>query len=65
MNIFKNLFLSKKKSEENKDFCPGLVDKYNEAFSVDKIKNYKQPIRIDEFIPKNIKQQSDDLFGKN
>ncbi|WP_288246642.1 RodZ family helix-turn-helix domain-containing protein [uncultured Prochlorococcus sp.] len=28
MNILKNLFLSKKKSEKNKDISPGLVDKY-------------------------------------
>ena len=28
MNILKNLFLSKKKSEKNNDNSPGLVDKY-------------------------------------
>ena len=30
MNIFKNLFLSKKKSEKNNDFSHGLVDKFIE-----------------------------------
>ena len=33
------------------------ADKYDDAFSVYKIENYKQPIRIDEFIPQNIKEQ--------
>ena len=54
-----------KKLKYQEDLLLKIVDKYNEAFSVYKIKNYKQPIRIDEFIPKNIKQQSEKLFGKN
>ena len=41
------------------------ADKYDDAFSVYKIENYKQPIRIDEFIPQNIKEQTQKLFGKN
>jgi len=30
MNILKNLFLTNKKSEKNKDFSSGLVDQYIE-----------------------------------
>ena len=41
------------------------ADKYDDAFSVYKIENYKQPIRIDEFIPESIKEQTQKLFGKN
>ena len=42
-----------------------IADKYDNAFSVYKIENYKQPIRIDEFIPESIKEQTQKLFGKN
>ena len=55
----------KKKLKYQEDLLLKIVDKYNEAFSVYKIKNYKQPIRIDDFLPKSIKQQSNELFGKN
>ena len=41
------------------------ADKYDDAFSVYKIENYKQPIRIDEFIPESIKKQTQKLFDKN
>ena len=54
-----------KKLKYEKDLLKKTVSKYRDAFSVYEPKNYKQPIRIDEFIPKNIKQQSDELFGKN
>jgi hypothetical protein len=54
-----------KKLKYQEDLLLKIVDKYNEAFSVYKIKNYKQPIRIDDFLPKSIKQQSNELFGKN
>ena len=48
MNIFKNLFLSKKKSEENKDFCPGLVDKYNEIAKLVKEARIQQNLTVKE-----------------
>ena len=40
------------------------AEKYDEAFSVYKVENYKQPVRIDE-IPSAIKQQTDKLFNTN
>ena len=42
-----------------------IADKYDDAFSVYKVENYKQPIRIDEFVPDSIKKQTQKLFGKN
>ena len=42
-----------------------IADKYDAAFSIYKIENYKQPIRIDEFIPESIKKQTQKLFDKN
>ena len=47
MNIFKNLFLSKKKSE-NKDLSPGLVDKYIEIAKLDKESRMQQNLTIKE-----------------
>ena len=47
MNIFKNLFLSKKKSE-NKDFSPGLVDKYIEIAKLVKEARIQQNLTVKE-----------------
>ena len=48
MNILKNLLLSKKKSEKNKDFSPGLVDKYVEIAKLVKEARVKQNLTIKE-----------------
>ena len=47
MNIFKNLFLSKKKSE-NKDLSPGLVDKYIEIAKLVKESRMQQNLTVKE-----------------
>ena len=46
MNILKNLFLSKKKSEKNKDFSPGLVDKYIEIAKLVKEARIQQNLTV-------------------
>ena len=48
MNILKKFFLSKKKSEKNKDFCPGLVDKYIEIAKLVKEARIQQNLTIKE-----------------
>ena len=48
MNIFKNLFLSKKKSEKNKDFSPGFVDKYIEIAKLVKEARIKENLTVKE-----------------
>ena len=48
MNILKNLFLSKKKSEKNKDFGPGLVDKYIEIAKLVKEARIQQNLTVKE-----------------
>jgi hypothetical protein len=55
----------KKKLQYQKNLLKKIVSKYRTAFSVYEEKNYKQPIRIDEFTPLNIKEQTQKLFGKN
>jgi len=54
-----------KKLKYQEDLLEKVVDKYDQAFSVYKLKNYKQPIRIDDFIPLNMKQQTDKLLKKD
>ena len=46
MNILKNLFLLKKKSEKNKDLSAGLVDKYSEIAKLVKEARIKQNLTI-------------------
>ena len=48
MNILKSLFLSKKKSEKNKDFSPELVDKYIEIAKLVKEARIKQNLTVKE-----------------
>ena len=48
MNILKNLFISKKKSEKNIDFSPGLVDKYTEIAKLVKEARIKQNLTVKE-----------------
>ena len=48
MNILKNLFLSKKKSEKNKDFSFGLVDQYIEIAKLVKEARIQQNLSIKE-----------------
>ena len=48
MNILKNLFLSKKKSEKNKDFSPELVDKYIEIAKLVKEARIQQNLTVKE-----------------
>ena len=48
MNILKNLFLSKKKSEKNNDFSPGLVDKYIEIAKLVKEARIQQNLTVKE-----------------
>jgi len=48
MNILKNFFLSKKKSEKNKDFSPGLVDKYIEIAKLVKEARIQQNLTVKE-----------------
>jgi len=48
MNILKNLFLSKNKSEKNKDFSPGLVDKYIEIARLVKEARIQQNLTVKE-----------------
>ena len=48
MNIFKNLFLFKKKSEKNKNFNPRLVDQYIEIAKLVKEARIQQNISIKE-----------------
>jgi len=61
--------ITQEQYEKNVDKIDALItkiaDKYDAAFSVYKIENYKQPIRIDEFTPQNIKEQTQKLFGKD
>ena len=46
MNILKNLFLSNKKSEKNKDFSPGFVDQYIEIAKLVKEARIQQKLSI-------------------
>tara|TARA_B100000530_G_scaffold35824_1_gene20719 strand:+ start:375 stop:869 length:495 start_codon:yes stop_codon:yes gene_type:complete len=48
MNILKNLFLSKKKSEKNKDSSQGLVDKYIEIAELVKEARIQQNLTVKE-----------------
>ena len=48
MNILKNLFLSKKKSEKNKDSSPGLVDTYIEIAKLVKEARIQQNLTVKE-----------------
>jgi len=48
MNILKNLFLSKKKSENNKVSSPGLVDQYIEIAKLVKEARIQQNLTIEE-----------------
>jgi len=48
MNILKNLFLFKKKSEKNKDFSPELVDHYIEIAKLVKEARIQQNFTIQE-----------------
>jgi len=48
MNILKNLFLFKKKSEKNKEFIPGLVDQYIEIAKLVKEARIQQNLTIEE-----------------
>ena len=48
MNVLKNLFLFKKKSEKNKDFSQGLVDQYIEIAKLVKEARIKQNLTIKE-----------------
>ena len=48
MNIFKNLFLLKKKSEKNKDFSSGLDDQYIEIAKLVKEARIQQNLTIKE-----------------
>ena len=48
MNILKNLFLFNKKSEKNKDFSPGLDDKYIEIAKLVKEARIQRNITIKE-----------------
>jgi cytoskeletal protein RodZ len=48
MNILKNLFLLKKKSEKNKDSSPALVDKYIEIAELVKEARIQQNLTVEE-----------------
>jgi len=48
MNILKNLFLFNKKSEKNKEFCPGLVDQSFEIAKLVKEARIQQNLTIKE-----------------
>jgi len=48
MNILKNLFLSKKKSENNNVSSPGLVDKYIEIAELVKEARIQQNLTVKE-----------------
>jgi len=48
MNILKNLFLFSKKSEKNKEFSPGLVDRYLEIAKLVKEARVQQNLTIQE-----------------
>jgi len=48
MNIFKNLFLFNKKSDQNREFSPGLVDQYIEIAMVVKEARIQQNLSIKE-----------------
>jgi len=48
MNILRNFFLFKKKSEKNKEFCTGLVDHYTEIAKLVKEARIKQKLTIKE-----------------
>ena len=48
MNILKNLFLSKKKSEKNRDFTSGLVDRYIEIAKLVKEARIQQNLTVKE-----------------
>jgi len=54
-----------KKLKYQKDLLRKIVSKYKTAFSVYEEKNYKQPIRIDDFIPLNVEQQTERLLKKD
>ena len=46
MNILKNLFLTNKKSEKNKDFSLGLVDQYIEIAKLVKEARMQQNLTV-------------------
>ena len=48
MNVLKNLFLFKKKSEKNKEFTPGFVDQYLEIAKLVKEARIQQNLTIKE-----------------
>ena len=48
MNILKNLFLTNKKSQKNKDFSPALVDQYIEIAKLVKESRIQQNLTIQE-----------------
>ena len=48
MNILKNLFLSKKKSEKKEDSSHGLVDKYIEIAELVKEARIQQNLTVKE-----------------
>ena len=48
MNILKNLFLFNKKSHENKDFTPELVDQYIEIAKLVKEARIQQKLTVEE-----------------
>ena len=54
-----------KKLKYQKDLLKKIVSKYRAAFSIYEEKNYKQPIRIDDFTPLNIGQQTEILLKKD
>jgi len=54
-----------KKLKYQKNLLRKIVSKYKTAFSIYEEKNYKQPIRIDEFIPLNVEQQTERLLEKD
>ena len=69
VNKLKRGLITQEQYEKRVDKVDALItkiaDKYDDAFSVYKVENYKQPIRIDEFVPDSIKKQTQKLFGKN
>jgi len=57
--------ITQEQYEKSVDKIDALISKTADKYDVYKIENYKQPIRIDEFIPQNIKEQTQKLFGKD
>ena len=67
-DLYKGLINKKqyeKKLKYQKDLLKKIVSKYRTAFSIYEEKNYKQPIRIDDFTPLNIGQQTEILLKKD